>query len=655
MTMEYAVLDELQEGVCILDAEEQVEFCNRRLTQWLHKSLDELRGKKLSELFPRFADPHIYARMKMLRVSHAPIVFSSQIHAYLFPCPLEDGSGYRLQHTTVTSFQDGRVVFSVQDVTDSIRQIQMQKEGQRRLKDELAQRYVLEKQNTRLIAAMDQAVEAVMICNERGQFQYVNHAFVQQTGWTQEEALHVGSYAILRADQQDIFESLVADALRLKQKWQGHYQVQCKDGTVFTADMSIAPIEEEDGCTHVVVIQEDISEYILLEEQYRQTQKQEALATLVGGIAHDFNNLLSGMLGHLYLASREVKELPKTLGRLVKLQDAVHETADIVKQLMTFSRSDQIDARDFPLQSFVKEVVKLLEHSVPENIRFFLDFEQHPFPIHGDPELLQQALMNMVQNAVEACASQPQAEIRIALSALDLDQYPDLLARYPALQYGSYAQLLIEDSGEGIHGDHLNRIFDPFFTTKQLGSGLGLSTVMGCVRHHHGVIDVCSELGQGTKIYLFLPLNAKHAEPVYAAVANDMQKIRILMADDDPMVRETTSELLRDMGHEVSTAENGEEAVEVFVRQPDAFDVILMDMVMPRLNGPAAVRKIRAIRDDIPVIFVTAYDRSIRLADAAEFSRATLITKPCMPEDMNPLLTRVLEKDWQGDSEASSS
>ncbi len=647
--MKDAVLDELQEGVCILDAEGAVRFCNRRLTQWLHMSQEELQGRTLSELFPRFAAPHIQARMKMLETSHAPIVFSSQIHKYLFPCPLEDGSGYRLQQTMVTRLDGGEVLLSVQDVTDSMRQIQMQKDSRRRLKDELTQRYALEKKHARLIAAMDQAAEAVMICNERGQFKYVNHAFVQQTGWSQEEALGTGLYSLLRADGGEHFEKLVADALARKRKWQGHHQVQCKDGTMFTADMSIAPIEEDGRCTHVVVIQEDISEYMLLEEQYRQTQKQEALATLVGGIAHDFNNLLSGMLGHLYLASREVKELPKTSDRLNKIQKAVHETADIVKQLMTFSRRDQIDARDFPLQSFVKEVVKLMEHSVPENIRFSLDFEPQPFPIHGDPDLLQQSLLNIVQNAVEACASKAQAEIRIALSALEIAKHPSLLARYPALQYGSYVQLLIEDTGVGIHADHVNRIFDPFFTTKQLGSGLGLSTVMGCVRHHHAVIDVVSEPEQGTKMYLFFPLKEQQSEQKHAGFDDDVREYTVLLVDDDPMVLETTMELLRDMGHEVWTASDGEEAVAEFSKQPDAFDVVLMDMVMPRLNGPGAVRQIRAIRDDIPVVFVTAYDRSIRLSDAAEFSRATLVTKPFAPEDMNHLLRRVMKKDWQGE------
>ncbi|MDQ6973998.1 MAG: response regulator, partial [Mariprofundaceae bacterium] len=379
------------------------------------------------------------------------------------------------------------------------------------------------------------------------------------------------------------------------------------------------------------------------------TQKQEALTTLVGGIAHDFNNLLSGMLGHIYLASREVKDLPKTPERLKKIQKSAYDAADIVKQLMTFSRRDQIDARNFPLQSFLKEMVKLIEHTVPENIDFSLDFEPYSFPMHGDPELLQQAMMNMVQNAVEACASIEHPHINIALKLLNVTDHEHLLVRYPALQYGEYAHLTIEDNGLGIHADHHDRIFDPFFTTKQLGSGLGLATVMGCMRHHHGIIDVDSEVGKGTTIHLYLPLCARNKMESLATY-DSFRELNILLVDDDPLVRETSAELLHDLGHDVMTAIDGQDAIEIFEKNVDLFDVIVMDMVMPRVNGPAAVRRIRALRSNIPVIFSTAYDRSVSLEDAKRFERAMLVSKPFNPEDFNHLIATVLDENWHGEA-----
>ncbi|MDQ6953514.1 MAG: response regulator [Mariprofundaceae bacterium] len=648
MKRDITLLNALNEGVCLLNEEGKLVFCNRRLESWLGQTTATMQGQALATLFPRFSQPHIRARLDMVKQSQAPVIFSPQIHGYLFPCPMDDGE-YRLQQTTVTCLEDGCLLLSVQDFTDQIRQAKIQKASNRRLQEELTQRYVLEKQNKQLIAAMDQAAEAIMICNERAQFQYVNHTFVQQTGWSQEEALEKGVYSQLRADTDGAFEHLVMETIRSGKKWQGQQQVQRKDETLFMSNISIAPIVNAEGnITHAVAIQEDITQHILLEEQYRRTQKQEALTTLVGGIAHDFNNLLSGMLGHLYLASREVKGLPKTPDRLKKIQKSAYDAADIVKQLMTFSRRDQIDARNFPLQSFLKEMVKLIEHSVPENIEFSLDFEQYPFPMHGDPELLQQSMMNMVQNSVEACASVQHPKVHIALKMLDVGENEGLAVRYPALQYGEYADLSISDNGLGIHPDHFDRVFDPFFTTKQLGSGLGLATVMGCIRHHHGVIDVHSTLGQGTVIHMYFPLCAR-TEFGGVEAPHDFREVRILLVDDDPLVRETSAELLHDLGHEVVTAFDGQDAIDIFEKDEQAFDVVIMDMVMPRVNGPAAVRYIRALNSDVPVIFATAYDRSVSLEDAGKFERAMLVSKPFNPEDLNHLLATVLDENWKGE------
>jgi len=640
MKYDEKLLNALSEGICLVDKDDTIIFCNRRLEIWLGQKTDSIHGQNLAHLFPRFAKPHVSARLAMVRTLKSPVIFSPQIHGYLFPCPLHEDE-YRFMQTTVTYLEDECLLLSVQDFTEPMRQSKLQKENQRRLQKELMQRYALENKNAQLIAAIDQAPEAVMICNERACIQYVNQTFVQQTGWTQDEVLKKKKYSQLRLDNDVEFEERLLESIRSGKKWQGQYRVQRKDGTHFMSNVSIAPIvNPEGGVSHAVAIQEDITQYILLEEQYRQTQKQEALTTLVGGIAHDFNNLLSGMLGHIYLASREVKALPKTPARLDKIQKAAYEAADIVKQLMTFSRRDQIETRNFPLQSFLKQMVKLLEHNVPENIEFTLDFEAYPFPMHGDAELLQQSMVNIVQNSVAACSGVEHPKIHISLTTLDVHKDARLAVRYPALQYGEYADLSIYDNGSGIHPDHHERIFDPFFTTKQLGSGLGLATVMGFIRHHHAVIDVDSTLNQGTTIHMYLPLCARQ-DSEESVTLDGLRESCILLVDDDPLVRETTEEFLQDLGHEVVTAVDGQDAVEIVEEDTERFDVIIMDMVMPRMNGLAAVRYIRALNADVPVIFATAYDRSLSLEDAEKFERSVLVSKPFNPEDLNHLIARV--------------
>ncbi|MDQ6973303.1 MAG: PAS domain-containing protein, partial [Mariprofundaceae bacterium] len=261
MNYDYSLLNALNEGICLLNKDEKISFCNRRLEYWLGKTTADMQGKRLAELFPRFTQSHVQARLRMAKQSQAPMVFSAQIHGYLFPCPMDDGD-YRLQQTTVTCLADGGLLLSVQDFTDQIRQFKIQKASNQRLQKELTQRYMLEKENKQLIAAMDQASEAVMVCNERAQFQYVNRSFVEQTAWSKEEALEKGSYAQLRADGDESFEQWVMEAIRSGEKWQGQHRIQRKNGTSFMANISMAPIMNHDETvTHVVIIQEDITQH----------------------------------------------------------------------------------------------------------------------------------------------------------------------------------------------------------------------------------------------------------------------------------------------------------------------------------------------------------------------------------------------------------
>jgi len=584
----------------------------------------------------------------MLPKNHAPIIFSAQLHKYLFPCPLPDGT-HRLQRTVFTLLDDHKsILISVQDLTEHIQLSKSQKASNQRLQEELHLRVKLEEHNEQLIAAVDQAAEAIIIIDVKGLIHYTNQTFVQETGWQNDDVVFKKNYHTLHPDYQPEMENHVMATVRSGQSWQGRQQIKRKDGSSFMANVSIAPIVGKQGdIERAIVIQEDISQHLALEEQYRNTQKREALTTLVGGIAHDFNNLLSGMLGHLYLASREVKELPKTMERLEKIQKSAYDAADIVKQLITFSRHDQLQATDFPLDSFLKEISKLIEHNVPENIDFSLDFEHGKFPLHGDADQLQQSIVNMVQNAVEACAKVNSPKVRMNLKAFDVSENALLLKKHPALQQGEYAQIIISDNGCGIRPDHIERIFDPFFTTKQIGSGLGLATVLGSIRHHHGIIEVESELGKGTTLHIFLPLQSREdpSEHIRQERSDQKTEARILLVDDDPLVRETCAELLTSLGHDVTPAIDGQDAVEIFELHQNDFDIVIMDMVMPRMNGPAATRNIREMREDIPVIFATAYDQSISIRDATQFKLATLITKPFNPDALQELIASLMHNE----------
>ncbi|MDX8382457.1 MAG: PAS domain S-box protein [Ghiorsea sp.] len=646
MNMAFELLHVIPDGACIIDGDYHVIFWNKRLVQWSGMSQESVLGKNIMELFPSLLRTKYRLRIDQVLDNGPPAIFSSQLHHHLLEFTRPDAS-IQPQQVTITPI-DSRdnqtlALFTIQDMSQHVRQIASYKKLVNDYETELNQRQSLEKQNAKLVAAIDQAAEAFVITSSTGNIEYINKAFTQQTGWVLDDISQKMSYFDYQASHHSMASNQVKQMIHDGDTWQGRREIQRKDGSLFSVSISIAPILNHLGVvTHAVAVQEDISGQIKLEEQYRQTQKQEALSTLIGGIAHDFNNLLSGMLGHLYLAGREVKALPKTAERLKKVQAVANEAAEIVQQLMTFARKDEIEKRKFPLDSFLKEFIKLAERVVPESIQLSIDFEHGDFACQGDAERLQQSLLNIVQNAVDSSTQQEGSRIQLNLQAFDVSEDSHWLVKHPVLKHGRHAQITIWDNGPGIVSEHLERIFDPFFTTKQMGSGLGLSVVAGNIKHNHGVVDVESS-AEGTQFHIWLPLLQENTlqseDPTYLAA--DESKL-VLLVDDEAMVRETCSEILESLGYKVLEAEDGQDAVLIMEQHTDDIDLVLMDMVMPRMNGPTSAKHIRKMSPNLPIIFATAYDQTLSIKDTEGFENSILIAKPFHPDALQDMINRFL-------------
>jgi len=495
----------------------------------------------------------------------------------------------------------------------------------------------LEKRNRKLAAAVNQASEAIIITDREGRIEYVNPEFTRQTGFTLEELTDTADSASIHYDQK-LEKKIVATVLN-GNSWQGREEVMRKDGTLFTASISISPILDESGkVISAVAIQEDITKELAMDQHYYATQKREAIATLVSGIAHDFNNLLSGILGNLYLAVRETSDKPKTSERLKKVQEVVQEAAAIVRQLMSFSRSEMMETKEFPLNSFLKELIKLAGHTVPDNVQLHFDFDSRDYPVKADADQVQQAIMNIILNSVDALSGHDQGNIKVKLERFEESSDETLLNKYPILQEKEFAHISIWDDGEGIDEAHIDRVFDPFFTTKQVGSGLGLAQVSGCMQQHHGLAYAESMPGEGTTFHLYIPLLGQSDDDRDIPDSEHVSGANIMLVDDDTMVRETCAELLSSMGHNVVTAVDGKDAVEQFEEVGKKVDLVIMDIVMPRMNGPSAVQQIRILAPEVPVIFATAYDQSLSKNSIDMFKRSILINKPYDPEHLQQLI-----------------
>ncbi len=635
----FPLLDHMTSGLLAIDRSGCIVLWNRQLEQWTGRSRRDMLGEDLYRAYPELAADEFRLRIHRVFDGSAPAIFSPSLHHHVIPCPTDNGE-LRTQKTTVSYLHaHDLALFCIDDHSEQYRLIDKHRQAASELEKELEQRRQLESRNAHLLAAIDQAGEAIIIIRRDGDIEYANRAFYHQTGWhdTRQQNIHValpGNNKFL-----DRLTSVFEDGAF----WQGRQQVRRRDGSLFTASVSIAPISDADErVTHAIMIQEDISQALELERKIRDTQKQEALATLIGGIAHDFNNILAGITGQAYLASREVSDLPKTADRVRKLQKLAQEASEIVGQLLTFARQGQVNSKDMPLAPFMKEFCKLATRNIPESIRLDSNIRPGNYPFHGDANQLQQALYNMVQNAVESCDRHPDARIEIGLAEVDTEGSEHWLTRYPVLRRGRFAHIYIRDNGAGISEAEQERIFDPFYTTKQLGSGLGLAMVAGCVRHHHGLIEVESSPGNGATFHIFLPLRNPRKDSERSSVStNQMAGVRILLVDDDPRVLEPTRELLETIGHHVTTAENGKQAWQTFRQCSDDWDIVITDMVMPEMNGLESARLMRSLRPDIPLIFATAYDQSLVLEDTRKVPNSVLLSKPFHPDDLDQLIARM--------------
>ena len=619
---------------------------NRALEQWTNRKRQEMLGLKLFEYFPSLDEPVFRVRIEQVLGGGAPVIFSPQLHHHVIPCQLSDGS-WRSQLVTVSWLASHEMaLFSIQDLSDQHRLIERYRLATAKLEDELCRSQTLEREKSQLAAAIDQAGEAVIIADTSGQIQYTNRAFLMQTGWSKEEVNTIAIYDVLFANPETNFAHELQTLLHSGEIWQGRQDIIRKDGSSFAASISIAPIfNDMHMLTHHIMIQEDITQQISLEEKFRHTQKQEALITLVGGIAHDFNNLLAGLVGQAYLATSEVRDMPKTTARMKKIQGICQEAAEIVKQLLTFARQGEMYSKEFPLSSFIKEFTKLARHSVPKSIRLDTNFAPGQFAFRGDPNQLQQALLNIIQNAADVLQGRVDGQIEIALFPLRPGPDDRHIQKYPVLRHGNFSHICIHDNGDGIPAEIQERIFDPFFSTKQLGSGLGLAMVMGCIRHHQGIIDVESSGSHGTSFHLFLPtIKAKGSFTSNGAATAQHLGMSILLVDDDEHVLEPTMELLQAMQHRVTPARNGVEACRTFARQPYKWDIVITDMVMPQMNGLEASQEMRLSRPDIPVIYATGYDQSLVIDNTQKMENTILISKPFNPDELDRLIMQMVKQ-----------
>jgi len=500
----------------------------------------------------------------------------------------------------------------------------------------------------KLSQAVQQAGEAVMITDPNAIIEYVNPAFTEITGYPPEEVLGK-TPSILKSSAQDpVFYKELWDAISAGKIWHGTLIDKRKDGSFYPSMMSVAPIQNENNkITHYVSLQQDMTEYKKMEGQFLQAQKMEAIGTLVGGIAHDFNNMLAAIQGNVYLSRLKLGDMPEVTEKLDNIELLGTRAADMVKQLLTFARKDRVRMSPFSLNSFIKEAYKLAKTAVPENIELACDPCQEDLMITGDATQLQQALMNLLNNARDAVSDVNRPKVSCQLRPFHASE--EFKQTHPEIQGTQFAKLIIRDNGSGIPKDHLNKIFEPFFTTKGVGegTGLGLSMVYGTVQSHGGYIEAESEQGSGTAFSIYLPLQDGEQE-ITSQKDSDITTgagETILLVDDEESVRSTTCEVLESLNYKVITASDGEQAMALFIAHQKEIDLILTDIVMPKLGGIDLAKSIRLLNQDVPIILATGYDKKLAIASADRIDHSIIVNKPFSIETLSISMQKMINPD----------
>lgn len=384
-----------------------------------------------------------------------------------------------------------------------------------------------------------------------------------------------------------------------------------------------------------------------LEHQFLQAQKMEAMGILVGGIAHDFNNTLGAIQGNLFLAKRKLDEKDELITKLENVEKLSTRAADMVQQLLTFARKDVVSIRPLSLTSFMKEEFKLTTSIIPKNISYNSELCDDDLIIRADATQLQQALINLLNNARDAVCNTANPKITCKLEPVSIDA--DFQQRHPEFKGERMAHLSVKDNGHGISEDALAQIFLPFFTTKGVGkgTGLGLAMVYGSVQTHGGIIEVDSKQNQGTTFHIYLPLsksNEINIESQDQTVSLGKGET-ILLVDDDVDILKATSEAIRDLGYHLLLAEDGKVAVEVFKNNFTDVSLVISDLVMPNMGGAEAVKEMRRLNNKVPVIFATGYDKNHAVASFEDLDGYVVTTKPFAIEALSHTIRKLINSD----------
>ncbi len=585
------------------------------------------------------------AALRLLHELHrngpgAPVIFlSDHMNEAAVDMALKAGTGDLAQTSSLDEPSIARTIRYAIDVYSKERQRQKAEDTLRKL-----------------WRAVEQSADVVMITDRTGLIEYVNPAFEVLTGYSPAELIGQ-TPRVLKSGQQppglykELWQTILSGNV-----FRCTMVNRKKNGDAFVAEKTITPLRDGEGMiTHFISNDRDITDRRRLENQLQQAQKMDAIGLLAGGVAHDFNNLLMVISSYAELMLDSLAPQHPLRRNVDEIQKASRRAADLTRQLLAFGRKQMQSLQLLDLNSIIEEINKMLPRLIGEDIELEFVPGKTMGRVKADPVQIEQVIMNLAANARDAMPRGGRLLIETASVQLD-DTYVHAHSIVPP---GEYVLLTVTDAGEGIAPEHLSHIFEPFYTTKPegKGTGLGLATVYGIVKQNSGFIWVYSEPGMGTTFKIYLPRakDAMAVPPLSLPVEGYSGGCEtVLLAEDEPAVRQSTREFLSLSGYIVLEAKNGTDALAIAREYKGPIHLMITDVVMPQMGGAKLAGELVSERPEMKVLFVSGYAETTVQRHGAIDVTTRFLQKPFSLKALARKVREILDTDVSALSAAAA-
>ncbi|MBI4751386.1 MAG: PAS domain S-box protein [Acidobacteria bacterium] len=612
----------------ITDQAGAIQYANQRFTQMFQLRNGNPVGQLIQDLFPPVQAEHHLAIMKQVCATERAIEVTESL-----TCP-DGATGFFLIYRFPIRSEFQLLVGGVAIDITTLKKAEV----------------ALKESETRYRTLVDASAQVVVSINIKGHLVGNQSAWAALTGQPIADLADKGWIYGFHPDHRPIISQLLETTIQTRTSAQGEFLIQTGgNGYRLFSLRSVPNVDDDGSITELVTAFTDITELKEAEEKFRQkelqflqAQKMEAIGRLASGVAHDFNNLLTVIGGYTELALRRTHPQDPIYRFFVEVQKASESAGSLTRQLLAFSRKQVLQSKILDLNKVIANLEKMLRRLIGEDIFLEVTLSTDLRPVQADPGQLEQVLLNLAVNARDAMPKGGKLELKTQNATAEKEGVFEF-----SVPPGEFVSITMTDTGTGIAPDVLSQIFEPFYTTKEdgKGTGLGLSTVYGIVRQSDGHIFVTSEVGKGSRFWIFLPAAAFDIASTRATTISAGQSSRsetVLVVEDADNIRRLTVEILQLSGFTVLEAENGPRALEIIKRSKQPINLLLTDVVLPTMSGTDLAQLLRREYPEMKILFMSGYLDVTQYVDAQRELKSGFIQKPFTPEGLLKAIEKVM-------------